>query len=101
MHIIYSFHICTVLVLRFGVTPSSRRILCPLLNTTCCYAAFIYSYYNSYIVNIKGKTFDQGCRTTVLYAKNLKILWIKPSIYYTYVHSWLWSAVAFVDYVQL
>ena len=56
MHNIYSFHIFIVFLLHVLVifTPLSQRTLCPLLQTTCCYAAIIYGYYSNYVVNIKG-----------------------------------------------
>ena len=61
MHNIYSLHIFTVFLLHvFGVTTSPGRTLCSLLQTTCCYAAIIYGYYNSYVVNIKGVAHFEG-----------------------------------------
>jgi len=42
---------CTCL----GVTPSSARTMCPLLKITCCYAAVVYGFYNSYIGNTRMK----------------------------------------------
>lgn len=56
MHNIYSLHIFTVFLLHVLVllTTSPGRTLCPLLQTTCCYAAIIYGYCSSYVVNIKG-----------------------------------------------
>jgi hypothetical protein len=57
IHDIYSFHVFTVLLLRVSAlpTPPSGRILCPLLETTCCSAATVYGYCNSYFVNVHGR----------------------------------------------
>ena len=48
MHDIYSVHIITVLLLHVSVphSPSAARTLCPLLKTTCCYAAIFYGRYS-------------------------------------------------------
>jgi len=56
MHNIYSLHTFTVFVVHvFGVIFTVIvRTVCPLLRTTCCYAAVVYVYYNSYVVIIKG-----------------------------------------------
>jgi hypothetical protein len=42
----------------------------------------------------------KGVGATVPCVKKIKSLWIKSSIYYTFVYSWLWPAVAFVDCVK-
>ena len=41
------------------------------------------------IITVIYKMVDHRCCTTVLYVKILKNLWIKSSIYYNYVYSWL------------
>ena len=47
----YIHLLCFSYMFRFYIHHHQGQIMCPLLKTTCSYAALKYGYYNNYVVN--------------------------------------------------
>jgi hypothetical protein len=50
----YTHLLCFCYMFRCYIHHHRRKLMNPLLKTTCCYTAVIYSYYSRYVVSIKG-----------------------------------------------